>query len=175
LSGSTFRGGITALAESEFREALTLSQVLPGPNLINLSAFLGMILRGWGGVVLGVFLLALPGALLGVAAIYFLRSENLNIKVLFQGFSLGSVILFFLFILRLLPGLREGTIGLASKKKSNRRYLLMLGVASFSLVGAPLLPVLFLGLGIAFIEEFSAGFWQRRSRIPAPKSGRGKV
>jgi chromate transporter len=55
------------LDPEEFAEVLTVAQLLPGPNLVNLSAYLGYRLVGPVAAVLGVLCLCLPGALLAVA------------------------------------------------------------------------------------------------------------
>jgi chromate transporter len=82
---TSFGGGRTAyfqeaiiarrkwLSDGEFLEAVAVSQVLPGPNIGNLAAFLGQRLRGWRGAVIAVACLTVPGALaiLGLAWLYF--------------------------------------------------------------------------------------------------------
>jgi len=66
----TRRGWVT---DEEFLEAVAVSQVLPGPNIGNLSAYLGQRLRGWVGSVIAVTCLTVPGglAILGMAWLYF--------------------------------------------------------------------------------------------------------
>ena len=53
------RGWLTA---DEFSEVLTVAQLLPGPNLVNLSAYLGYRLVGVAGALVGIVCLCLPGA-----------------------------------------------------------------------------------------------------------------
>ena len=55
------------LSDEEFAEVLTVAQLLPGPNLVNLSAYLGYRLVGPLASVLGIVCLCLPGSLLAVA------------------------------------------------------------------------------------------------------------
>jgi chromate transporter len=57
----------------EFVQDLTLSQLLPGPNLSNLAVALGARLGGWRGAFWGTVALVIPGALilLGLGALYF--------------------------------------------------------------------------------------------------------
>ena len=55
------------LTPEEFAEVLTVAQLLPGPNLVNLSAYLGYRLVGPLGTVVGVLCFCLPGAALAVA------------------------------------------------------------------------------------------------------------
>jgi chromate transporter len=82
---TSFGGGRTAyfqdalvarrkwLTDDEFLEAVAVSQVLPGPNIGNLAAYLGQRLHGAVGAVLAVLCLTVPGglAMLGVAWLYF--------------------------------------------------------------------------------------------------------
>jgi chromate transporter len=57
----------------EFVQDLTLSQVLPGPNVANLAVALGARLGGWRGALWGAVALILPGALilLALGVLYF--------------------------------------------------------------------------------------------------------
>ncbi len=61
------------VTDEEFLEAVAVSQVLPGPNIGNLSAYLGQRLRGWIGAVIALLCLTVPGglAILGMAWLYF--------------------------------------------------------------------------------------------------------
>lgn len=82
---TTFGGGRSAyfqdalvirrrwLTNDEFLEAVAVSQVLPGPNIGNLAAYLGQRLWGAAGAVTAVLCLTVPGglAILGLAWLYF--------------------------------------------------------------------------------------------------------
>jgi chromate transporter len=61
------------VTEEEFLEAIAVSQILPGPNIGNLAAYLGQRLRGGQGAIVAVLCLTLPGAIsiLGLAWLYF--------------------------------------------------------------------------------------------------------
>lgn len=61
------------LSDEEFLEAVAVSQVLPGPNIGNLSAYLGQRLRGALGALIAVLCLTVPGGLsiLALAWLYF--------------------------------------------------------------------------------------------------------
>ena len=61
------------LTEPEFLEAVAISQVIPGPNVGNLAAYLGQRLGGWPGAVTAVICLIVPGGLmlLGLIWLYF--------------------------------------------------------------------------------------------------------
>jgi chromate transporter len=61
------------LTEAQFLEAVAVSQVLPGPNIGNLAAYLGARLHGRLGAFIAVLCLVLPGglAILALGALYF--------------------------------------------------------------------------------------------------------
>lgn len=61
------------LTREEFLPGLTLSQLLPGPTIANLSVFLGHGFRGADGTVWGLLAVLLPGAvaILALSALYF--------------------------------------------------------------------------------------------------------
>ena len=82
---TSFGGGRTAyfqdalvarrkwVTDEEFLEAVAVSQVLPGPNIGNLAAYLGQRLRGLTGAAIALACLTVPGglAILGMAWLYF--------------------------------------------------------------------------------------------------------
>ncbi len=141
------------ISEDEFFELVTVAQLVPGPNLINLSAYISNRLFGRFWVsVLGVLALALPGALLGVALVAVLNTKDPHIARIFQGFSFGSIVFFLVFLSRLGRNVHKDSAG------SHRvwvRPLLAFGVALASFLGAPLLPLLGLGIVLALILEFA--------------------
>src|SRR5215510_2446811 len=69
---TSFGGGISAwiyrdvvdrrqwLSEAEFLAGLTLAQILPGPNVINVAIYIGQRLRGTAGSVVAGAALLLP-------------------------------------------------------------------------------------------------------------------
>jgi chromate transporter len=61
------------ITDEEFLEAVAVSQILPGPNIGNLAAYLGQRLGGALGAAIAVVCLTLPGAIsiLAVAWLYF--------------------------------------------------------------------------------------------------------
>jgi len=136
------------LTPEEFQEILTLSTVFPGPNLVNLAVYLGLRLTGWTGALLGVCLLALPGALLLSTVVLMLPLDNRHVFLLFQGFALGSVALFGVFVLRYFQGLRRHRIWL--------RLLAAAVVAVASGLGVPLPYVLLVGGAACVALEFLA-------------------
>jgi chromate transporter len=76
LGATSFGGGTTAwtyretverrgwLSEESFLQALTVAQVLPGANAVNLAVFLGMQLRGVAGASVAAFGMVFPAFIL---------------------------------------------------------------------------------------------------------------
>jgi chromate transporter len=83
---TSFGGGLSAwiyrevvdrrawLSEEEFLAGLTLAQILPGPNVINISIYIGHRLRGWAGSVVAVLALLLPPMVVAVALLALFRN-----------------------------------------------------------------------------------------------------
>lgn len=140
------------MTHDEFQEALTLAQVLPGPNLVNLSAYLGLALSGRLAAALGVLALGLPGALLVVAAVSFLPLDQPDVRLVFQGFSMGSVALFLVFLARLYRGLWTG----ARVPRVILRLAIVAGAAGASWAGLPLLWTLLVAGGVGYLIEREA-------------------
>src|SRR5690349_988656 len=75
---TSFGGGLSAwiyrevvdrqhwLTEDEFLAGLTLAQILPGPNVINISIYIGQRLRGTAGSILATLSLLLPPMVVAV-------------------------------------------------------------------------------------------------------------
>ena len=61
------------LTDEEFLEAVAVSQILPGPNIGNLAAYLGQRMRGASGALVAVLCLTVPGAIaiLALAWLYY--------------------------------------------------------------------------------------------------------
>jgi chromate transporter len=78
---TSFGGGLSAwiyrevvdrrhwLSEDEFLAGLTLAQILPGPNVINISIYIGQRLRGTAGSLTTVFALLLPPMIVAVGLV----------------------------------------------------------------------------------------------------------
>jgi chromate transporter len=137
------------ITPEEFQEILTLSAVFPGPNLVNLAVYLGMRLTGWLGAFLGACLLALPGALLLATVVLMLPLENRHVFLVFQGFALGSVALFGVFIAGYARGLRD-----AARLKLYLRVLAAVAIGVASSLGTPLPLLLLVGGAGCLLLEF---------------------
>jgi len=83
---TSFGGGLSAwiyrevvdrrhwLSEDEFLAGLTLAQILPGPNVINISIYIGQRLRGTLGSVIAALALLLPPMVVAVALLILFRN-----------------------------------------------------------------------------------------------------
>lgn len=83
---TSFGGGLSAwiyrevvdkrhwLSEDEFLAGLTLAQILPGPNVINISIYIGQRLRGTAGSVTAVLALLAPPMVVAVGLLVLFRS-----------------------------------------------------------------------------------------------------
>ncbi|MGI8549216.1 MAG: chromate transporter [Dehalococcoidia bacterium] len=92
-----FRHAIVAqrhwLNDEQFLEGLTLSQILPGPNVSNLSVYLGQRLRGSMGAAPAVGAVVLPGAamILLLAVLYFQHGSIPRAPAVFKGVGAAAV------------------------------------------------------------------------------------
>jgi chromate transporter len=93
------------LSAAEFDEVLTVAQLLPGPNLVNLSAYLGYRLVGVAGALLGIVCLCLPGAVLAVALSGLLAVDHPWVQAALRGMAVSGIVLLLMFLWRRLPGL----------------------------------------------------------------------
>ena len=102
---TSFGGGLSAwiyrevvdlrawLSEEEFLAGLTLAQILPGPNVINISIYIGHRLRGWAGSVVAVLALLLPPMVVAVALLALFRNfSNLGwLHDLLEGIAAAAI------------------------------------------------------------------------------------
>lgn len=144
---TSFGGGLSAwiyrevvaqrqwLSDDEFLGALTLGQILPGSNVVNLSIYVGYRMRGAAGSTVAVTALLAPPMI---------------VIVLFA--SVFHAFTQWLWIHRLLEGVAAGAIGMtasvgfrtARTATATQRWPLVLIVAVFVAVGIlrwPLVPV----------------------------------
>src|SRR4051812_5017783 len=80
------------LTDAEMLDALALSQVLPGPNIGNLSILLGARLRGARGALLALVAVLAPGALamLVLSALYFSHGHLPSLLPVFKGIGAAA-------------------------------------------------------------------------------------
>jgi chromate transporter len=165
IGATSFGGGISGwmyrdfvdrhhfLTEDEFMSALTISQILPGPNVANLALHIGHKLRGGVGGLVSVMALIVPPMILAVL---------LSIVLL----DLGSIS----WIHDFLEGLAASAMGLTASvgirglKRSYRIGLWPLALSISVFIGLfllklPLVPVI---LGSAVVGLVFANIHQRR-------------
>jgi chromate transporter len=118
-------GGVLAVAQHElverlrwlnkeqFVELLALSQVLPGPNIINLALMFGDRHFGWRGAVVAVSgLLAAPLAIVLVLAALYARFDSVpHVAGALRGMGAVAAGLVLATALRLAPTLRRNAMG----------------------------------------------------------------
>lgn len=163
------------LKNEEFQESLTITSVMPGPNLVNLVAYLGFQLTNAWGAVSGLFWLALPGALIAVGIWEVVPFDNRHVAAFFTGLSLGSIMMFSLFMYRLMRGtLTTYTqLRLQTEKKDQgfkisrlklvARWALAAAVFVLSFQGYSLVYIILIGAVIAFAVEFGLSDGQELS------------
>jgi chromate transporter len=144
------------LNDEEFSEVLTVAQLLPGPNLVNLSAYLGYRLVGPLASVLGIVCLCLPGSMLAVALSGMLALERPWIQAPLRGMAVAGIVLLLLFLWRRLPGLASTVESLTAAPTRVRvvRGVLLASVAAAVLAGASLFAVLGVSIPVALFLEF---------------------
>ena len=81
------------VSDAEFLEGLTISQTLPGPNVSNLSVYLGNRLRGPAGAATALLAFLLPGAITIVilAAFGFGHEDLTAVRAVFMGVGAAAV------------------------------------------------------------------------------------
>ena len=146
------------LSAAEFDEVLTVAQLLPGPNLVNLSAYLGYRLVGVAGALLGIVCLCLPGAVLAVALSGLLAVDRPWVQAPLRGMAVSGIVLLLMFLWRRLPGLGSTAdpAVLASTRVRVARGVLLAAVATAVLAGASLFAVQAVAIPVALVVEFTA-------------------
>ncbi|MBA4215695.1 MAG: chromate transporter [Roseateles sp.] len=136
------------LSKEEFVEALAIAQVLPGPNVVNLSMMIGDRFFGLRGAIAALAgMLAAPAVIvLGLAALYGQLSRHPIAVDALRGMGAVSAGLILATGIKLLPALKQSPLG--------RPLAIGLAGLAFVLIGLlrwPLLGVLALlgGMGMA--------------------------
>jgi chromate transporter len=137
------------MSKEEFVETLAIAQVLPGPNVVNLSMMIGDRFFGLRGAVVALAgMLGVPSVVvLGLAAIYGQVASHPVAADALRGMGAVSAGLILATGVKLLPALKKSPLG--------RPVALGLALAAFVLIGLlrwPLIDVLaLLGGGGMFI------------------------
>lgn len=139
------------LSREEFVELLAFSQLLPGPNVVNLAIIVGDRYFGWRGAVIGLLgMLSVPACV--VMAMFLLYAQWSSHPVVQQSMTGMAAVA---------AGLIMATaikLGLALRK---RWHWLAFGVVSFLMIAifrVPLLPTLAILLPLAV----AAAWWAER-------------
>jgi chromate transporter len=103
------------LTREQFLEILAVSQVLPGPNVVNLSLMFGDRAFGWRGALaaLGGMLLAPLGVVLLLTIAYTRYAQHPVIAGVLRGMGAVAAGLIFSTGVKLLPALRANVLGAA--------------------------------------------------------------
>ena len=144
------------VTQDQFTEYLTVAQVLPGPNLINMSVYLGYRLCGPLGTILGLIGLSAPGAILAVLFVAIVPLDQPDVRELVKGVSLGSVALMAVFLWNLASGMRRTHLPAinARTRKIVLRGIVVAGVAALSFIQAPVALTILSGAAVGLAVEF---------------------
>lgn len=145
------------LTSDEFNEIMSVTQIIPGPNLGNLVTYLGYSMFGILGAICGLLALCAPGTLLLVSIFKFLNLEN---KVFIEILLLiGSAIFCYL-----AWQFKRNILKLASQEtqlskfknylKSFLRFANLIIAAILTWFHYSTLLILFIGLCIGLLSEF---------------------
>jgi chromate transport protein ChrA len=146
-----------ALTSREFQEILTVCQVLPGPTLVSLAMYLGRRLFGPGVGVLGVLCLCCPGAVWALLFVRFVPLDRPDVRAVFWGFAIASLILLVDMVARLLPALGAShTVGESSTPGRRAcRVAIAIGVGVAVLLHASMMSVALVGATVCLVAEFA--------------------
>lgn len=135
------------LSREQFLELLSLSQVLPGPNIVNLGLILGDRFFGWRGGLAAVagMLLAPTALVLALAAAAMQLSDVPQVAGALRGMGIVAAGLILSTALKLAPGLRRNVIGIPAAA-----LLMALTVLGIGVLRWPLAAVV-LGLGVVAV------------------------
>ena len=144
------------LSREQFLELLSLSQVLPGPNIVNLGLILGDRFFGWrGGVAAMAGLILAPlGIVLLLAVLAAQLADVPQVAGALRGMGIVAAGLVLSTAVKLAPGLRRNLLGLPLAA-----LLLALTTLAIGVLRWPL-PTVVLGLGLAAV----ALAWWRTGR-----------
>jgi chromate transporter len=147
------RGWIT---REEFAETLSVGQVLPGPNIVNMALILGDRFCGWRGAAaaLGGILLAPLAIVLVLATLYAQIASHAVAAGAIRGMSAVAAGLIFAMAFKLAPTLKSNPLPLVSCGAAL--------LATWALVGVLRVPMAWLVLGLGGAMVGFALFWLRR-------------
>jgi chromate transporter len=145
------------MTPAQFNEALTVSLVLPGPGLVTLSMYLGKELFGaWIGL-LGALCMCIPGAVWALVVVYAVPLHHPAVRALFQGFTVGALVLLANMLWRLQRGLHASASAPAPIARHKVLLRLAISGALAALLSAhvPMATVAGLGVLACLAAEFT--------------------
>jgi len=146
-----------ALTAEQFQDALTIAQLLPGPNLVSLTMSLGTRLFGYAGGVAGVVALCLPGAVWALLTAALIPMNSPLLRAVTAGFAIGAAVLLLGLARELERGLRASHVpgAEASSHQRGLRLLVVVLVAASALLGLPLFSIVVLGMAGGLAAELA--------------------
>ena len=145
------------IPNEKFREAITVTQGMPGPWLPNFSAFLGFLVTSRTGVVLGLLALCLPGGLIGATVLEAIDLKKKFWIITIQGFYLSTTVGTWIIIWELIKGYlpSESRINF-NKGKSVLNLILSIAVCTLTIADLNYEYILALGVlaGIALKYKY---------------------
>jgi chromate transporter len=160
-------GGVIAIAQRElverqrwltapeFLEMLSVAQVLPGPNVVNLSLMIGDRFFGLRGAfsALAGMLLAPSVIVLSAAALYAQHAQHALVSSALRGMGAVSAGLVIATAIKLLPTLKDSALG--------RGLSLLVGATTLALVAVWRVPLWWVILGLGSLA-MGAAWWRLR-------------
>jgi chromate transporter len=165
-------GGVLAVAQRElverlgwltredFVEMLAIAQVLPGPNVVNLSLMIGDRFFGLRGALTALAgMLFFPSMLvLGLASVSGALLEHPAMAGALRGMGAVAAGLIVATGMKLLPSLRTNPVG--------RAWALLLAVAAFGAIALARMPLIWVVLGLGAIGMGLAWYHLSRGQRP---------
>ena len=152
------------LSPQQFVELLTMGQVLPGPNIINMAIIIGDRFFGWRGALAAVagLLLVPMFIVLGLAVAYQNQAANPAVAGALRGMGAVAAGLILATGVKLARTLRGNPLGLPA--------CVAIGLATFTLVGALRWPMVWVVLGLGGLGMALA--WWRIAQAERPAGPR---
>ncbi len=144
------------LSREDFVEMLSIAQVLPGPNVVNLSLMIGDRFFGLRGALAALAgMLLFPSVIvLGLASISDALLQHQTMAGALRGMGAVAAGLIIATGLKLLPSLKRNPVG--------RAWALLLALAAFGAIALGRMPLVWVVLGLGGIGMALA--WRRLSR-----------
>jgi chromate transporter len=145
------------LTREEFAETLSVGQVLPGPNVVNMSLMIGDRFFGWRGALcaLAGILCAPLAIVLTLATLYAQIAATPMAAGAIRGMGAVAAGLIFAMAIKLAPTLKKNPLPLALCAAAS--------LATWALVGAWRVPLAWVVLGLGGAMVVFAAWWLKRA------------